>query len=95
METTTYSNFRARLKQKLDRITSNHDLLIVNRKGDRKDVVVMSLDDYNSLQETLFLLSSKNNAKRLFESIDQLKKRKLSKRSLRLYDYRVFGSCVE
>jgi antitoxin YefM len=83
METTTYSNFRARLKQKLDRITSNHDLLIVNRKGDRKDVVVMSLDDYNSLQETLFLLSSKNNAKRLFESIDQLKKRKIVKKKLK------------
>ena len=83
METTTYSNFRARLKQKLDRITSNHDLLIVNRKGDRKDVVVMSLDDYNSLQETLFLLSSKNNAKRLFESIDQLKKKNVIKKRIK------------
>lgn len=83
METTTYSNFRARLKQKLDRITSNHDLLVVNRKGDNKDVVVMSLDDYNSLQETLYLLSSKSNAKRLFESIDQLKKKKVVKKKLK------------
>jgi PHD/YefM family antitoxin component YafN of YafNO toxin-antitoxin module len=42
MEVTTYSSFRASLKKKLDKITNDHDILIVNRKGN-KDVVVMSL----------------------------------------------------
>jgi antitoxin YefM len=84
METTTFSTFMARLKQKLDRVTDNHDVLVVNRRGD-KDVVVMSLNDYNSLQETLYLLSSKKNAKRLFESINQLKSGKtVSKKSKEL-----------
>ena len=64
METTTLSGFRASLKKKLDKITNDHDLLIVNRRGD-KDVVVMSLKDYNALEETLYLLSSKTNANNL------------------------------
>ena len=75
METTTYSSFRAGLKRKLDKITDDHDILIVNRKGN-KDVVVMSLKDYNSMEETLYLLSSKNNAQKLRLGIEQLKNEK-------------------
>lgn len=82
METTTFSEFRARLKRKLDRISDNHDILVVTRRAN-KDVVVMSLEDYNSLQETLYLLSSKKNAQRLYESIDQLKQGRTVKKSLK------------
>jgi antitoxin YefM len=82
METITYSNFRAGLKRKLDKITDDHDILIVNRKGN-KDVVVMSLKDYNSLEETLYLLSSKANAEKLRLGIKQLKEGKVVKKSLK------------
>lgn len=82
METTTYSSFRVGLKKKLDKITDDHDVLIVNRKGN-KDVVVMSLKDYNSLEETLYLLSSKANAEKLRLGMKQLKEGKVIKRSLK------------
>jgi len=82
MEVTTYSSFRASLKKKLDKITNDHDILIVNRKGN-KDVVVMSLKDYNSLEETLYLLSSKANAEKLRLGIKQLKEGKIVKKSLK------------
>jgi antitoxin YefM len=82
METTTYSNFRAGLKRKLDKITDDHDILIVSRKGN-KDVVVMSLKDYNSLNETLYLLSSKANAEQLRLGIKQLKEGKIVKKALK------------
>ncbi len=82
METTTFSSFRAGLKKKLDKITDDHDILIVNRRGN-KDVVVMSLKDYNALEETLYLLASKANAKQLRLGIEQLKKGKVVKRSLK------------
>lgn len=83
METTTFSGFRASLKRKLDKVTDDHDLLVVNRKGNQKDVVVMSLQDYNSMQETLYLLSSKINAEKLRIGIEQLRKGKVVKKSLR------------
>lgn len=82
METTTYSSFRAGLKRKLDKITDDHDILIVNRKGN-KDVVVMSLKDFNSMEETLYLLSSKNNAQKLRLGIEQLKRGKVVKKALK------------
>lgn len=82
MEATSFSNFRSSLKKKLDKVTDDHDLLIVNRRGN-KDVVVMSLHDYNALQETLYLLSSKTNAQNLRLGIEQLKDGKVVKKSLK------------
>jgi antitoxin YefM len=82
METTSFSDFRSKLKQKLDNISDNHDLLVVTRK-DNKDVVVMSLADYNSIQETLYLLSSRTNAKRLYESMEQLKGKKVIRKKVK------------
>ncbi len=82
MEATTYSSFRSELKKKLDKVTDDHDVLIVNRKGN-KDVVVMSLKDYNSLEETLYLLSSKANAENLRIGITQLQEGKVVKKSLK------------
>jgi antitoxin YefM len=82
METTTFSSFRASLKKKLDKITDDHDVLIVNRRGN-KDVVVMSLKDYNSMEETLYLLASKANASKLRLGIVQLKTGKVVKKSLK------------
>ncbi|MCF8226847.1 MAG: type II toxin-antitoxin system prevent-host-death family antitoxin [Bacteroidales bacterium] len=67
-----YSEFRGDLKRFLDSVEKNNETLIIKRsKG--KGAVMISLDEYNSIMETLHLLSSKANADRLYESMKQLK----------------------
>ena len=65
-----YTQFRKDLKDYLDTVEENHETLIIKR-GSGKGAVLISLDEYNSIMETLYLLSSKANARRLFESIEQ------------------------
>ena len=67
-----YREFRTGLKNFLDNVEFNNETLIIKR-GPGKGTVLISLEEYNSIMETLHLLSSKKNAKRLFESIDQMK----------------------
>ena len=70
MNVTTYSNFRQHLKKFLDGITVNHNPLFVKRvKGE--DIVVLSKSDYDSMQETFYLLKSPQNALRLLEGIEE------------------------
>ena len=72
MLTTSISSFRKDLKNYLDIVTSNFETLIINR-GKEMGVVVISLDEYNSLCATQHELSSKLNEKRLDSAIDKLK----------------------
>ena len=76
-----YTEFRSGLKNFLDNVEFNNETLIIKR-GSGKGTVLISLDEYNSIMETLHLLSSKKNAKRLFESIDQMKTGKKAQRKL-------------
>ena len=71
MLTTTISDFRKDIKQYLDRVTENLETLIINRGKDR-GVVIMSLDEYNSLHATYHELTSKANEKRLDSAIEKL-----------------------
>ena len=73
MLTTTISSFRRDIKRYLDRVTENFETLIINR-GKDNGVVIMSLDEYNSLCATQHELSSKANEKRLDSAIEKLKK---------------------
>ncbi len=73
MITTSISDFRKDIKKYLDRVTEHFDTLIINR-GKDKGVVIMSLDEYNSLNATQHEFSSKVNEKRLDSAIDKLKK---------------------
>ena len=70
--TTTISDFRKDIKKYLDKVTSNFETLIINR-GKDSGVVVMSLDEYNSLSATQHELSSKTNEMRLDSAIAKLK----------------------
>ena len=72
MLTTTISDFRKDIKRYLDRVTENFETLIINR-GKDTGVVIMSLDEYNSLSGTYHELSSKANEKRLDSAIEKLK----------------------
>ena len=67
-----FSEFRTKLKMYLDNVEDNNETLIVKRKTG-KGTVMISLDEYNSIMETVHLLSSKANADRLYESINQMK----------------------
>jgi len=73
MLTTTISSFRRDIKRYLDRVTENFETLIINR-GKDNGVVIMSLDEYNSLSATQHELSSRSNEKRLDSAIEKLKK---------------------
>ena len=73
MLTTTISNFRKDIKRYLDRVTENFETLIINR-GKDNGVVIISLDEYNSLCATQHELSSASNERRLDSAIEKLKK---------------------
>ncbi len=68
---TTYKEFKSDLKDYLDRVENDYDTLFLKRKKG-KGVVIMSLDEYNSLMETAHLLQSKKNRKRLKKALDEL-----------------------
>ncbi len=67
-----FTEFRTQLKKYLDNVENNHETLIIKRKSG-KGTVMISLEEYNSIMETVHLLSSKANADRLYESIQQMK----------------------
>jgi len=70
MEITTYSNFRQNLKYFMDKVFEMRAPLFVTRSNG-EDVVVLSKNDYEGIQETLHLLSSPKNAQRLKDSIKE------------------------
>ena len=73
MLTTTISDFRKNIRKYLDSVTDDFETLIINR-GKGSGVVVISLDEYNSLTATQHELSSKKNEARLDAAIEKLKK---------------------
>jgi len=72
MLTTTISDFRKDIKRYLNQVTENFETLLINR-GKNNGIVIMSLEEYNSLFATNHELSSKTNEKRLDSAIKKLK----------------------
>lgn len=70
MQVANYSEFRKNLKSHLDAVTDNHDLLVVHRQGG-KSVVVLSIDDYNSMDATDYLLSSTANKESMYQMLEE------------------------
>ena len=70
MQAITYSEARHDLKNVMDEACSNHEpVLITRRRGE--SVVLLSLDDYESIMESEYLLSSPANAARLMQSLEE------------------------
>ena len=69
------SDFRKDIKMYLDKVSTNFEPLIVNR-GRNSNVVIISLDEYNSLMATNYELSSRKNEMRLDSAIEKLKEGK-------------------
>ncbi|MBB4861936.1 antitoxin YefM [Pseudomonas nitritireducens] len=72
MQVLTFTQARADLKQTMDDVCRDHEPAVITRQRG-EPVVMMSLEDYNGMQETLYLLSSTANAKRLRESLDEVR----------------------
>ena len=71
MDAMTYSTLRANLASTMDRVCDDHEVLIITRNGDQ-GVVMLSLEDYTTLEETAYLLRTPTNAKRLLSAATQL-----------------------
>lgn len=73
MESITYTKARANLAKTMDDVCDDHEPVIITRAGEAS-VVMLSLEDYKSLEETSYLLRSPKNARRLIESIAELER---------------------
>ena len=71
MNALTYTAARANLASTMNRVCNDHEALIITRNGERA-VVMLSLEDYNALEETAYLLRTPANAKRLLSALVQL-----------------------
>jgi len=71
MESISYTSARANLAKSMDRVCEDHAPLAITRKGEGA-VVMMSMEDYQSLEETAYLLRSPKNARRLMAAIGAL-----------------------
>lgn len=78
---TSVSDFRKDIKSYLDRVAKNFETLIINR-GKDSGIVVMSLEEYNSLMATNHELSSRKNEQRLDSAIEKLKNNQSIERAL-------------
>lgn len=72
MQAISVSTLRSEMKKHIDSVIESDEVIIVTRGKDEQPVVLMSLDEYNSLMETDYLLSTENNRKNLEESIKQM-----------------------
>ena len=82
------SEFISNLDNELDFIGNNNtNQLIIKRTKGKGNIVLISEAEYNSMQETLYLLSSKKNRERILESLQQLKDGKTVK--IKLKDLRI------
>ncbi|QQL46332.1 type II toxin-antitoxin system Phd/YefM family antitoxin [Sulfuriroseicoccus oceanibius] len=81
MKAVTYSHARAHLARTISEVCENHDPVVITKKG-TDSVVMMSLEDYESMQETAYLLRSPKNASRLLLSLEQLESGKGKERPL-------------
>lgn len=71
MDAITYSAARANLAKTMDRVCDDHEPLIITRNGEQS-VVMVSLEDFQALEETAYLLRSPANVKRLLSAVGQL-----------------------
>ncbi len=81
MNAISYTAVRANLAKTMDRLCDDHNPVVITRKNERS-VVMLSLEDYEALEETSYLLRSPKNLKRLVESLSQLENGEGSPREL-------------
>jgi antitoxin YefM len=81
MDVITYTHARSHLAATMEKVCDDHAPVIITRKNERS-VVMISLEDYQALEETAYLLRSPKNARRLLESMAELKAGRGTEREL-------------
>ena len=81
MRVINFSDARNQFKQVIDQVVADSDVTIISRR-DAEDAVVMSLDTYNSMMETVHLLKSPANVKYLEKSLTQYRKGQIKAKAL-------------
>lgn len=71
MKTMSYTESRARYAEVLDGVTNDREEVVITRAG-HDPVVIVSLEDYESLRETAYLMRSPTNARRLLDAMERL-----------------------
>jgi len=71
MNAISYADIQNNLAKMIDQVCDHHDPVIITRHQ-QPSAVLLSLEDYESLTETAYILKSRNNAKRIFEAIAEL-----------------------
>ena len=71
MDAISYSAARANLASTMDRVCNDHEALIITRNGEQS-VVMLSLEDFQAMEETAYLLRNPANARRLISAAAQL-----------------------
>lgn len=82
MKALSYTAARSNLAKTMERICDDHEPVVITRRNEHS-IVMLSLEDYEALEETAYLLRSPKNMKRLIESISQLEHGDGSLRELR------------
>ncbi len=81
MDAVSYTAARADLAKTMDRVCDEHEPILIKRRK-AESVVLLSLSDYESLKETLYLLSSRANARRLTEAVQEIEAGQAKRREL-------------
>jgi antitoxin YefM len=81
MDAISYSAARKNLVETMEKVCDDHSPMIITRKNSRA-VVIMSLEDFNAVQETAYLLQNPTNAERLRQSIKQAEEGKVYQHDL-------------
>ena len=81
MQAVQYSTARNNLRGIINKVCDDFEEFIITTK-DKQSAILISQDEYNSMKETIYLLSSKNNRDRLLESVDEIDSLKFEKKDI-------------
>ena len=81
MDAITYTQARKNFSSVMNQVCDDHAPVIITRQSERP-VVMMSLEDYSAMEETMYLLRSPANARRLYKALEKLKEGDYQKRDL-------------
>ena len=81
MEAVVYSKARNNLRDIINKVCDDYDEYLITTKDD-KNAILISYEEYSSLKETIYLLSSKTNRERLNEAIEQIENSNIIKKDI-------------